>query len=177
MLSSSLRSYTYLHSLWVISVCGWIMKRKRIRQWFMLIKIKHNICRKYANEKLQIKYKCLSRNIPWEEHILPQKFRDLKIHWTSQSTTADPCIQNQPRGLRTRHPTGCWKRSNRNRKTLKSRLEAAPHCGSGQNTSKPKEDWLQEHDFTCSSQPRRRHKLTGGESRPKRGGSFRSQPI
>lgn len=89
------------------------MKWKRITQWFMLIKIEQSICRKYANEKLWIEYKCLSQNIPWEEHILSQRFIDLRIRWTSQSPTADPCTQNHTRGLRTRRPSGRWKPSNR----------------------------------------------------------------
>lgn len=174
MLSSSLHSYTYLHILRAISVCG-LWNGKKIRQWFMQIKIEQSIWRKYANEKLRIEYKRLSQSIPWEEHIPSQRFRDLKIRWTSQSTTTDPCTQNQPRGLRTRRPRGRCKWSNQKGDTERGRLEAAPHCGAGQNTSTRKEDRLQERDFTCSSQPRRLHKLTGAKPRPERGGSFSSQ--
>lgn len=139
-------------------MCG-LWNRKK----FMLIKIEQSICRKYVKDKFWIEYKRLSQNIPWEEHILWQRFINLKIHWTSQSPTTDPCTQNQPRGLRTRRPTGHWKRPNRKGDTGRGRLEATPQCESGQNTSKPNEDWLQEHDFTCSSQPRRLHKLTGAK--------------
>lgn len=133
--------YIPSHSAGHISV--WIIKWKKIRQWFMQIKIEQSIWRKYANEKLRIEYKCLSQSIPWEEHIPSQRFRDLKIRWTSQSTTTDPCTQNQPRGLRARRPRGRCKWSNQKGDTERGRLEAAPHWGAGQNTSTRKEDRLQ----------------------------------